>query len=155
MSRFIARCISLLDTRTKSQIESAQSFEHGAAVVVQSLCNVQEFAQIIGDLVRIDVVGVCPDAEVVRNAKDAGGKAFKEGDFSGSAKEFCKALEYSCEDTAEGRRMAAVLYANRAACKLKMGLHDQAVEGRIRSYSLRLSFYCVYVHACVFMRVRA
>ena len=97
------------------------------ARVLGSLLQAPAFRHEIELLTDSSVVGCCTDQAASDARKRAATLAFHEGSFEHAAAQFTSALQLADTSTADGQKLEARLYANRAQCCLKLACPESAV----------------------------
>eukprot|EP00240_Pyramimonas_obovata_P006860 CAMPEP_0118951998 /NCGR_PEP_ID=MMETSP1169-20130426/54052_1 /TAXON_ID=36882 /ORGANISM="Pyramimonas obovata, Strain CCMP722" /LENGTH=148 /DNA_ID=CAMNT_0006899157 /DNA_START=168 /DNA_END=610 /DNA_ORIENTATION=- len=78
------------------------------------------FTQYIDQLCSHDIQGVAKNLQDANAAKEKGNRAFAKEKFEDAAVHFTESLSLLDSNDEKNRRTTAILYANRAACLLRM-----------------------------------
>ncbi len=120
-------CLEKLSRQARCAIETAKSEGVGAKEVVNCLCVTPEFAGIVAQLAREDVVGCYGEEDTLLEKEAQGLNALRKKQYEAAAKCFSAALRHTDERTQKGRERSAGLYTSRAECMLRQERFTQAV----------------------------
>ncbi|KAK3260059.1 hypothetical protein CYMTET_30969, partial [Cymbomonas tetramitiformis] len=115
----------ILPANLKGKISTSDAVEV-ATEVFTALRNEIPFQQFISQLTAQGIEGVAAQFDAASKAKAVGNRAFSAGQYAKAAESYSTCLRALDAGTAEGRSLAAIVYANRAACVLRFETPEYA-----------------------------